>query len=264
MSDGSKIRSQVITYLNELGMFAKLGLVQFTFATIESTLRILLRACLKSLRQFGRVRFVTKRIYPSDLSDGEWQYLKKCLPTQKHFGRPLKHQRREILNAIFYLVRTGCAWRYLPRDYPPWKTVYHYFREFRQRGMWRKLNQGLRRMVRKRAGRAAQSSVGVLDSQSVKTVDTASAANGFDSGKRVKGRKRHILCDSLGLVIAVVVHAANISETAGARLVLAELSERWWRLRLIWLDGGYKTSLIDWLALSQALAQGEARMDQTA
>ncbi len=119
-------------------------------------------------------------------------------------------------------------------------------------------------MVRKRAGRAAQSSVGVLDSQSVKTVDTASAANGFDSGKRVKGRKRHILCDSLGLVIAVVVHAANISETAGARLVLAELSERWWRLRLIWLDGGYKTSLIDWLALSQALAQGEARMDQTA
>lgn len=191
---------------------------------------------------------MTKRIYPSDLSDGEWQYLKKCLPKQKHFGRPHKHERRAILNAIFYVVRTGCAWRYVPRDYPPWKTVYHYFREFRQSGIWRKLNKRLRRMVRKRVGRAAQSSVGILDSQSVKTVDTAAEATGFDSGKRVKGRKRHILCDSLGLLIVVIVHAAHISETAGARLVLAELARRWWRLRLVWLDGGYKSSLSDWLA----------------
>jgi putative transposase len=152
------------------------------------------------------------------------------------------------LNACFYLVRTGCAWRYLPKDYPPWKTVYHYFREFRLTGVWHKLNKRLRRMVRKRACRAAQSSVGVLDSQSVKTVDTAREGTGFDSGKRVKGRKRHILCDSLGLLIVVIVHAANISETAGARLVLTELRERWWRLRLIWLDGGYKSSLVEWLS----------------
>ncbi len=185
--------------------------------------------------------------YPSDLSDGEWQYLKKCLPKQKRFGRPPKHQRREILNAIFYLLRTGCAWRYVPTDYPCWKTVYHYFREFRVAGVWRKVNKRLRRLLRKRAGKQAQSSVAILDSQSTKTTDCAREEVGFDSGKRIKGRKRHILVDSLGLLIHVVVHAASISETAGARLVLQELMERWWRLKLIWLDGGYKNSLAEWI-----------------
>ncbi|MGH9916563.1 MAG: IS5 family transposase, partial [Pyrinomonadaceae bacterium] len=167
--------------------------------------------------------------YPSDITDGEWQYLKKYLPKQKRFGRPPKHARREIMNAIFYVLRTGCAWRYLPTDYPCWKTVYHYFREFRVAGVWRKVNKRLRRVLRKRVSRQAQSSVAILDSQSTKTADCAREEVGFDSGKRIKGRKRHILVDSVGLLIHVVVHAASISETAGARLVLQELVARWWR-----------------------------------
>ena len=190
---------------------------------------------------------MTKRIYPSDLTDGEWQYLKRCLPKQNQFGRPRTHARREIVNAIFYLVRTGCAWRYLPRDYPCWKTVYHYFRQWRKSGRWQRINQRLRRMLRKRAGKQAQASAAILDSQSTKTTDVAREETGYDAGKRVKGRKRHILVDTLGLLMVVVVHAANVSETAGARLVLTKLERRFWRLRLIWLDGGYMDSLLAWV-----------------
>lgn len=190
---------------------------------------------------------MTKRIYPSDLSDGEYQFLKKCLPTQKRGGRPAKYERREILNAIFYLVRTGCAWRYLPTDFPHWKTVYHYFRLWRKAGRWRRINDRLRRLLRKRDGRHTQASAAILDSQSSKTTDTAREQVGFDAGKRVKGRKRHILVDTLGLLMMVVVHAANISETAGARLVLSNLEQRFWRLKLIWLDGGYMNSLFEWV-----------------
>lgn len=188
---------------------------------------------------------MTKRIYPSDLSDGEWKYLKKCLPVQKQFGRPLKHERREILNAIFYLVRTGCAWRYLPTDYPPWKSVYHYFRQWRRQGLWKRINRHLRRLLRKRVGRQMQCSAAILDSQSIKTADTARGQVGFDNGKKVKGRKRHILVDTLGLLITVVVHAADVSETAGGELVIQELAGKWWRLRLIWLDGGYFKRLFE-------------------
>lgn len=190
---------------------------------------------------------MTKRIYPSDLSDGEWKYLKKCLPKQKAGGRPKKYQRREILNAIFYLIRTGCAWRYLPRDYPCWKTVYHYFRDWRLSGVWYKINHRLRRIVRKRAGKHRQASAAILDSQSVKTTDTVREETGFDAGKKVKGRKRHILVDTLGLLMVVCVHAASVSETAGGRRVLAELEYQFWRLRVIWLDGGYKDSLFQWI-----------------
>lgn len=190
---------------------------------------------------------MTKRIYPSDLSDGEYKYLKKCFPKQKQFGRPPEHTRREILNGIFYLLRSGCAWRYLPRDYPPWQTVYHYFRLWRKSHWWKHTNKRLRRLLRLKSGRKAQSSVGIIDSQSSKTVDTAREAVSFDGGKKVKGRKRHLLVDSFGLLITVVVHAAGVSETAGARAVLAELIGRWWRLKLIWLDGGYKASLVEWI-----------------
>ena len=185
--------------------------------------------------------------YPSDLTDGEYQFLKKCLPKQKNFGRPRKYDRREILNAIFYLLRTGCAWRYLPNDYPDWRSVYHYFREWRANRLWRRLNTRLRRLLRKKVGRAAQASAACLDSQSVKTSSEAREETGFEAGKKVKGRKRYILVDTLGLLITVVVHAAHISETAGGQLVLMELIERWWRLKLIWLDGGYMKGLFEWV-----------------
>jgi putative transposase len=190
---------------------------------------------------------MNEKIYPSDLTNGEWKYLKKYVPQQANFGRPPTHTRREILNGIFYLLRTGCAWRYLPTDYPPWQTVYHYFRLWRKAGWWQKTNKRLRRLLRLKLKRKAQSSVGMIDSQSVKTTETAREGVSFDGGKKVKGRKRHLLVDSLGLLIVVVVHAAGISETAGARRVLGELIGQWWRLRLIWLDGGYKESLIKWV-----------------
>ena len=189
-----------------------------------------------------------KRIYPSDLSNGEYKFLKKCLPKQRNFGRPGKYERREILNAIFYLLRTDCAWRYLPRDYPDWQSVYHYLRQWRRAGIWKRLNKKLRRVLRKKAGRHTQASAACLDSQSVKTVDTARRESiGYDAGKRIKERKRHILVDTPGLLITVTVHAADISETADGKLVLAELIEKWWRLCLIRLDGGYMAGLFEWV-----------------
>src|SRR5215211_6558816 len=129
---------------------------------------------------------MTKRIYPSDLSDGEYKFLKKCLPRQKQFGRPRKYARREILNACFYLLRTGCAWRYLPLEYPDWRSCYHYFREWRKQGLWKRLNKRLRRLLRKRVGKHSQASAAMLDSQSVKSSSEGRQAIGFDSGKRVK------------------------------------------------------------------------------
>lgn len=187
------------------------------------------------------------KIYPSDLTDGEFKFLKKCLPKQNKRGRKRVHAWREILNGIFYLLRSGCAWRYLPKCFPPWKIVYHYFREWRRQGFWQQLNKKLRRLLRKRDGRHAQASAGCLDSQSVKTCETACQEVGFDNGKKVKGRKRHILVDTLGLLIVCVVHAADVSETAGGQLVLRELVGRWWRLRLIWLDGGYMKGLFEYV-----------------
>jgi putative transposase len=190
-----------------------------------------------------------RKHYPSDLTDGEWEYLTKILPKQSKKGRPATHSRRDILNAIFYLTRTGCAWRYLPKEYPPWKTVYHYFRKWRVDGVWKRVNKQLRRLLRKRKNKHPQASLAILDSRSVKTTDVAKADTvGYDSGKKVKGRKHHILVDTLGLVIAVVVHAANISETAGARLVLEALKNRFWRLKKVIVDGGYQASLPEWAA----------------
>ena len=136
---------------------------------------------------------MTKRIYPCDLSDGEYKYLKKCFPKQKQFGRPPEHTRREILNRIFYLLPTGCAWRYLPKHYPPWQSVYHYFRAWRKSGWSKKTNQGFRRLLRVRSGGKAQSRVRIIDWQSSKTVETAREAVSFDGGQKVTGRKRHFV-----------------------------------------------------------------------
>lgn len=187
------------------------------------------------------------KIYLSDLTDGEYKFLKKCLPKQKRRGRKRVHEWRELLNGIFYLLRSGCAWRYLPKCFPPWQTVYHYFREWRKSEVWQRLNKKLRRLLRKHDGRHVQAAAACLDSQSVKTCETAREAVGFDNGKKVKGRKRHILVDTLGLLMVCVVHAADKSETAGGQLVLRELSGKFWRLRLVWLDGGYMKGLFEYV-----------------
>src|SRR5919204_3630413 len=153
--------------------------------------------------------FQRKRQYLTDLSDAEWEQVQELIPKPKSGGRPPKHSRREILNGIRYVVRAGGAWRLLPHDLPAWKTVYHYFRLWAIQGIWGAIHDRLREQVRRALGRKPTPSAAVLDSQSVKTADQG-GERGYDAGKKVNGRKRHVLVDTLGLLLGVVVTAANV------------------------------------------------------
>src|ERR671933_305068 len=138
-----------------------------------------------------------RRAYLTDLSDAEWECIEGLLPTPENEGRPRLHSLREILNAIFYVVRSGCAGRLLPHNFPPWKTVYHYFRQWRLQRVWEKLHTMLRERHRVQLGREPQPSAGIVDSQSVKTTSVG-GPRGYDGGKQVKGRKRHLFVDTQG------------------------------------------------------------------
>ncbi len=189
---------------------------------------------------------MNRKAYPSDLSDAEWQTIESLIPPAKPGGRPRKYAMREILNAIFYILCSGCAWRMLPHDLPTWQTVYHYFRQWKGDGTWERMNQTLRIRLRVAAGREAEPSAAIVDSQSVKTT-AVKGIRGYDAGKKVKGRKRHILVDTMGLLLMVFVHAADIQDRDGAKLLLNKVKGSFSRLRLIWADGGYAGKLIDWV-----------------
>jgi putative transposase len=189
------------------------------------------------------------QLYPTNLKTSEREALRGLLPTPNMTGRPREHSWRSILNGIFYVVKGGIPWRLLPKEYPPYQTVYHYVREWRKSGFWQDLNAKLRERVREKVkgkGRKHPSAA-ILDSQSVKTVEGGTQI-GFDGGKKVHGRKRHLVVDTLGLVLTVLVTAATIDDRAGAKqLFTTLLTTSWKRLTLIWADGNYTSDLITWV-----------------
>ena len=176
--------------------------------------------------------------YRTDLTDHQWQLVEPLIPAAKPGGRPRTSDMREVVNTCLYMARTGCQWDLIPRDFPPRSTVFEYFSTWSKDGTLDQMMNVLRKKVRVAAGRNAEPSAAIVDSQSVKTAGPA-CDTGFDGGKKIKGRKRHLAVDILGLVLSVLVHSAGIQERAGAKLLLARLMPLFSGIKIIWADGGY-------------------------
>lgn len=181
------------------------------------------------------------RRYPSDLTDAQWAVVAPHIPAAKSGGRPRTTDVRAVLDAIIYLLRTGCQWRQLPYDFPPWPTVYGYFRDWRMAGVWILLHRALYPLARMAAGRKPEPTLVIMDGQSVKTTERG-GVRGFDGHKRVKGRKRHILVDILGLPIANRVEPANISDRRAGSRLLAGLASLWPSIRTVIADAGHEVA----------------------
>lgn len=190
------------------------------------------------------------RRYPSDMTDAEWTVIREALPTPAWLegkgGQPESYCHRQMIDAIFYLVDNGIKWRAMPADFPPWDRVYAFHRRWRQRALVRELHDRLRDAVRENAGRDPEPTAGIVDSQSVKADATVTGADrGFDGGKLINGRKRHIVTDVLGLLLGVLVTPASMTDRDAGQALLAQLHSRHWRLRRVWADGGYCGWLVD-------------------
>lgn len=185
--------------------------------------------------------------YPSDLSNEEWALLEPLLASPEKRGRPPRWPTRRVANAVFYLLRSGCAWRMLPKEYPPWQTVYYHFRRWRLDGRLRRAHDRLREAVRGAEGPNRDPSASVIDSQVVKTTRAGGPQRGYDGAKRLAGRKRHLLVDTNGLVLAARVHGADLSDRDGGRRLLAEFPRpELPRMELIWADGAYTAGFREW------------------
>ena len=189
-----------------------------------------------------------RKTYPTDLSNEQWKLLCLMLSPPEQLGRKRSVDLRAVFNALCYLARSGCQWRLLPKEYPKWQTVYYYFRKWREAECFIVINDCLRQKLRQRAGKNANASAAIIDSQSVKT-DEQAEARGFDAGKKVKGRKRHILVDTLCLLLKAKVLTADVQDRDAAKMLFSEIKDQMPRLSLIWADGGYRGKLIVWVAV---------------
>jgi putative transposase len=193
----------------------------------------------------------TRKTYPSDLTEAQWQLIQPLLPCERAEGaegRPREYPWREIVNAILYLARTGCQWRYLPHDLPPYWLVSHYYHEWRKNGVLERVHDVLRTKVRQKAGKQPEPSVVIVDSQSVPTTDRGGPHEpeptiGYDAAKQVKGRKRHLIVDTLGLIWVLLVTAASLQDPAGAKRAFAYLEPHAQRLQTIYADARYGGTL---------------------
>ncbi len=190
-----------------------------------------------------------RQTYPSDVTDEQWAVLRPLLPKGKpgKAGRPRTVNLRDVVDGIFYILRAGCPWRMLPHDFPRWGTVSSQFHRWRKSGVWERVHDALCRKVRVAEGREPTPSVGIIDSQSVKTTE-AGGPRGYDGGKKLNGRKRHILVDTLGLLMAIVVTPASTQDYDGAKLVFDSLGGRHRRMRTVYADSIYASKgLVGWV-----------------
>lgn len=189
------------------------------------------------------------RHYPSDLTDSQWALVEPLLPAPAHLGRPEEHPRRDIVDAILYVARSGGSWRQLPADYPPWQTVYWHFARWEKDGVTRAVHDALRSRLRADEGRSPEPTAGIMDSQSVKAADTVGRdSRGYDKFKNTNGRTRFVLTDTIGLLLAVLVTSAGVHDTAGGRKLLLQGYFAGRRLRHVFTDSGFAGTLVGWAA----------------
>lgn len=189
----------------------------------------------------------SRKAYPSDLTDAEWELLEPLIPAISPEAVHVEHSRREIVNGILYVLRSGCPWRLLPHDLPAWGTVYSYFRRWRNNGVWDQVMESLRKQLRKQQGREEDPSAAATLSQSIKTSAVRGPEKGIDMGKKIWGRKRHALVDTEGTLLEVKVTGADVSDLGGGKQLLEPLKERLPRLKLLWGDSHYGGNLIEWV-----------------